>query len=155
MVNQQQLQAMMGCNALNVRRTMRAVTQLYDHALAQTGLRSTQLPILVTVCLNPGARVKDLADKMGMDPSSMVRNLRPLEREGLIELRQHESDGRARTAFITEAGQEKVTTAHGAWSGVQTRLRQALGGEWYTVREALSELGEAAREVARPEQRPA
>ena len=86
------------CNATALRKASRRVTQLYDAALEPTGLRSTQFAILVELAnwSTDPPTLAELADALAIDRSSLGHNLRPLEREGLIVLREGAEDRRRR-----------------------------------------------------------
>lgn len=135
------------CAALDVRRTMRTVTQLYDRMLAPIGLRSTQLPILVAAARAPGATVKQLAEGLLLESSSMVRNLAPLQTAGLLELRRGERDRRTRTVWLTEAGEQTLADARPVWRRAQRALIQRLGADWPVARQSLSQLRTAGRDA--------
>ena len=74
------------CACLQLRKATRVVTQLYDGALRPIGLRSTQLPILVTLAAHGPLSMTDLAESLVLDRTTLIRTLRPLQRRGLIEV---------------------------------------------------------------------
>jgi DNA-binding MarR family transcriptional regulator/GNAT superfamily N-acetyltransferase len=53
------------------------------------------------------ADVRDLRTRLGLDSGYLSRLLRSLEQQELIRVRAHPSDGRARIAELTEAGQRE------------------------------------------------
>src|SRR5262249_6501788 len=55
------------CACLNVRRAARAITQLYDEALAPSGVRITQFRLLIAIAVSGSAMLTDLARAVGMD----------------------------------------------------------------------------------------
>ena len=128
------------CAALNLRKATRIVTHLYDEALRPSGLRSTQLPILVTLAAHGALSVTDLADSLVLDRTTLIRTLRPLQRRGLIEVGR--DDGRrTRSAALTAAGHEAVAGAVPLWAQAQTRIMDELGTtESHDLRRALSRL---------------
>src|SRR5437667_9465203 len=71
------------CASFNFRRTARAVTSLYDIALEETGIRSTQFAILVGIAKNELVSVGPLADVLVLDSTTLTRSLRLLEKEAL------------------------------------------------------------------------
>ena len=86
------------CHATALRKASRRLTQLYDEALAPTGLRSTQYAIIGELT-DPTAEpptLNQLADALVMDRSGLGHSLRPLERDGLIRLQRSSADRRAR-----------------------------------------------------------
>ena len=114
------------CTSLQLRKANRLVTQLFDEALRPIGLRSTQLPILVTLAAHGALAVTDLADGLVLDRTTLIRNLRPLQRRGLIEVGR-EDGGRMRRAALTAAGHRAVAAAVPLWAKVQTRVTDELG----------------------------
>ena len=64
----------------------RAVTRAYDETLRPTGLRASQLSVLVAVGTGEAPSIAALAQVLGMDRSTLTRNLGPLETEGLVQV---------------------------------------------------------------------
>ena len=114
------------CACLQLRKTNRVVTQLYDEALRPIGLRSTQLPILVTLAAHGALSLTDLADRLVLDRTTLIRNLRPLQRRGLIEVGREEGK-RTHGAALTPAGHEAAAAAVPLWAKAQTRVMNELG----------------------------
>jgi DNA-binding MarR family transcriptional regulator len=88
----------------------RAVTRLYDDTLRSVGLRATQLAVLAAVAGDQVVSIAGLAKFMGMDRSTLTRNLAPLEREGLIQVGV-EGWRRSRTVEITKKGRSRLGEA--------------------------------------------
>src|SRR5947207_15934276 len=76
------------CACSNVRKAARAVTQLFDELLQPTGLRSTQFTLLVAVALLGEAPVMQLSRALVMDRTTLARNLKPPETQGLLPLEE-------------------------------------------------------------------
>ena len=74
------------CNCFAVRSAARHVTQLYDQLLAPAGLRVTQFSILAKLKRKGPLTINAPADEMVMDRTTLGRNIRPLERDGLISV---------------------------------------------------------------------
>src|SRR5262249_57713556 len=72
------------CACHKARTAARVVTRAYDEALRPVGLRATQLAVLVAVATDEAISINALAQVMGMDRTTLTRNLRPLEKEGLV-----------------------------------------------------------------------
>lgn len=140
------LEAVMAeCACLSLRKVTRAVTQLYDQKLRPTGLRSTQLPILVALGLHGPTNIGDLAEELVTDRTTLTRNLRPLVQRGLLEI--HEGDDR-RTRFVslTRSGQATVQQALPLWAEAQGHITQALNARRLErLRQELAELTEIVR----------
>src|SRR5215831_1865518 len=94
------------CACHRVRTAARAVTRAYDEALRPVGLRATQLSVLVAAAADDALSITALAKFMGMDRSTLTRNLRPLESDGLITVGV-EGWRRSRALNITKKGQAR------------------------------------------------
>ena len=113
------------CVCLKVRTAARAVTRVYDDALRPVGLRATQLSALVAVAASEAVSIAALSRLLGMDRSTLTRNLRPLEEKGLVALGP-EGHHRSRTLSITSKGEQLVRKALPLWEKTQGRLRDEL-----------------------------
>ena len=118
----------------------RAVTRLYDDTLRSVGLRATQLAVLAAVAGDEVVSIAGLAKFMGMDRSTLTRNLAPLEREGLIRLGV-EGWRRSRTVEITKKGRSRLREALPLWQTAQETLQRRLGmRRWGDIRADLDDL---------------
>lgn len=132
------------CACHKVRMAARAVTRAYDDALRPVGLRATQLAVLVAVANDGSMSITALAKLMGMDRSTLTRNLRPLEKEALIAVGL-EGWRRSRTLEITKKGQSRLRDALPYWERAQDSLRRKLGDHnWVNVHDCLDQLIRAA-----------
>lgn len=126
------------CVSLNLRKASRAMTQMYDEALKPAGLRTTQLPVLITLVATGPTTVNRLADDLVMDRTSLSRLLRPLVSRGLIKMVPGE-DRRKRELSITALGRESVAAARPLWDRVQNQVLERLGqGRWRDLMDNLS-----------------
>ena len=132
------------CACQKVRVAARAVTRAYDDALRPVGLRATQLAVLVAVGIEGAVSITALAKLMGMDRLTLTRNLRPLEREGLVAVGL-EGWRRSRTLEITNNGRTRLREALPHWKRAQDTLRRKLGDQnWTRVHDDLDQLISAA-----------
>ena len=132
------------CVCHRTRMAARAVTRLYDDILRSVGLRATQLAVLVAVGGDDVVSITALAKFMGMDRSTLTRNLAPLDREGLIRV-GNEGWRRSRTVEITKKGRGRLREALPLWEQAQAALRQKLGvRKWAVIRADLDDLIRAA-----------
>ena len=132
------------CACYHVRHAARVITRAYDEALKPVGLRGPQFSILTALKVAQDVSISRLAKHMGMDRSTMSRNLQPLEREGLVTV-SPEGRGQARSIAITEAGARRHDEAVPHWRQVQARAMAALGGDgvWPDLRQRLHRLDSA------------
>src|SRR5262250_1430032 len=95
------------CVCHKVRAAARSLTCAYDQALRPVRLRATQLAVLAGVGVDGSVSITALADRLAMDRTTLSRNLRPLEKEGLVNVGA-ESWRRSRTLEITEKGRSRL-----------------------------------------------
>lgn len=133
------------CACFKVRQAARRITKSYDEALKPIGLKVTQFTVLAAVTIEEGSlSLTELADKLGMERSTLSRNLRPLERRSLIKL-SPEGYRRTRTVEITEEGAQVFQDAIPLWRGAQEQFRQALGlDEWSAFHKQMQLIGKTA-----------
>jgi DNA-binding MarR family transcriptional regulator len=117
------------CNCFAVRSAARHITQLYDQYLAPVDLRTTQFSILSKLKRVGPLTINALASAMVMDRSTLGRNIRPLERKGLITSETSESDRRAKVLRLTAAGEQRLQAALTAWSRAQDRFESNFGSK--------------------------
>jgi DNA-binding MarR family transcriptional regulator len=133
------------CGCFNLRRTARAVTRFYDECLQQSGLRSTQFLILVTIQAEGTPTLPRLARVLDLDRSVVTRNLRPLERDGLV--RTIATQSRATTVELTPKGLKKLSDTLPLWEQAQGRLVDRMGKRrWSALIDDLSDVHRAAHE---------
>jgi DNA-binding MarR family transcriptional regulator len=117
------------CHCLALRQAARHVTQFYDRYLMQTGIRSTQYSILSKLARMDAPTVNALAEQMVMDRTTLGRNILPLERDGLIEIRRGREDRRSRELRLTRVGAARLRQATAAWEKAQRQFEKTFGGK--------------------------
>jgi len=133
------------CACFNARTAARAITELYDDALARSGLRINQFAILAAIHGQHGCSMQALAGELGLDPSTMTRVLRPLEESGLVAVGPGENR-RAKQLTLTDRGRRKLHDGQGLWANAQDDLRERLGTEIFDrLLDDLASLHEALR----------
>src|SRR5262245_42005937 len=120
------------CAAAALRRADRMVTQFYARDLASSGLEPTQFTLLTACEVAGDASITALADTLVMDRTTLARNLKPLEREGLVRVvvgdeQGGRSDRRVRVVQLTEQGREALRQALPLWEEAQARVVGGLG----------------------------
>jgi len=117
------------CNCLALRQAARHVTQFYDQCLAPAGLRTTQLSILTKLKRLGPLTINALARELVMDRTTLGRTMLPLERDGLIAIKDGTLDRRSKELHLTKAGAERHRVAGRLWSEAQTQFEATFGGE--------------------------
>jgi len=131
-----------GCTCLRARRMARQLTQAYDQALGSVGLTVNQFGLLAklygaTQNGSKGLPIGALADRLGMHPTTLTRDLKPLRAQDLIAEAVDASDRRVRAVIITGKGRAKLRKAVPSWRRAQKRLEAALGSD---VARALNDI---------------
>ena len=135
------------CHCAALRQATRQVTQLYDTALADTGLRVTQYSLLSALSRRGPSTVQELAGELVMDRSTLGHNLRPLERDGLVALGVDATDKRAKRLSLTAAGKQRLNAARPAWQKAQADFEARFGKpEAEVLRSLLSQAVASTRE---------
>lgn len=113
------------CVCGNLRMAARAVTSVYDRCLADSGVLTSQLAVLWAVSSADGMTVKQLATRIAMHETTLIRNLRILERQGWVAL-EVGSDRRQRIASLTRAGRSVFGKALVGWKKAQAEIAAVL-----------------------------
>ncbi|MGD9301857.1 MAG: MarR family transcriptional regulator [Desulfobacterales bacterium] len=126
------------CMGNRVRRAARVVANHYDKHLKPSGLKGTQFTLLNTIFMNPAANIGQLADILGLDRTTLNRNLKPLERKKLI-LSGSGKDPRTRTLKLTKEGTVTLQDALPYWLEAQSGVMATLD---YRIKRLMDDLGE-------------
>lgn len=117
------------CNCLAVRQAARYVTQLYDRHLAGSGLRTGQYGILAKLARHGPMTINELAAELVIDRTTLGRNIRPLQRDGLIAVTPGRTDRRVKELRVTAAGNQRFTETRQAWLEAQRSFEIGFGAE--------------------------
>jgi DNA-binding MarR family transcriptional regulator len=124
------LEKPLGCTCFKLRKLTRAMSRLYDQHLATVGLKTTQYSVLANAA-RAALPVAELADLLGVERTTLTRNLKPLVDAGWLQLNPG-ADSRQRIVTITADGRAKVEQAYVAWRRAQTEFETLMGRD--TVR---------------------
>ncbi len=135
------------CACASLRRAARAVTQLYDEVLRDTGLRTTQFTLLQVLATTGRIKQGRLGDLLSLDSTTLTRTLRPLVGKGWVRSAAGK-DRRERLYELAAAGRRELDRALPAWERAQQRLRKGLGGgRFERLQSVLLEVTAAARQA--------
>ena len=136
-----------GCTNFKTRQLSRLLSRHYDAELAAAGLKTTQYSLLGHVLHLGPIAPGELARQMGLDASTLTRNLQPLAAAGWL-VQDAGPDARTRSITITEAGRDKHAEAQRLWKGAQLRINTLLGAERVAALHTLIDDCTAALEAA-------
>ncbi|HEX4265340.1 MAG TPA: MarR family winged helix-turn-helix transcriptional regulator [Verrucomicrobiae bacterium] len=120
------------------------ITQFFDAQVRRDGLRPTQTPILRALDAKNGWSMAELSDWLGMDRTTLLRNLRPLQRDGLARAKGGGRGGLVKLE-ITEKGRIALTKMLPSWRSAQDKVVAILGKErWAAI---ISDLDEVATKL--------
>jgi DNA-binding MarR family transcriptional regulator len=119
--------ATLPCNAFALRSAARHLSQFYDGMLAPLGLRTTQFSILARLQASGPWSIHALAERLVMDRTTLGRNIRPLERDGLLVIGPDPRDRRSRALSITPKGVALLEDARRRWGQAQARFESSYG----------------------------
>jgi len=125
------------CLCFAARRVARTVTQFYDAQLRGTGLRTTQFTLLSYLILAGSAPINAVSDYLGVERTTLTRNLKPLLALGYIRVESGE-DRRVKLVSITSSGRAAAAGALPQWRKAQQAMSRRLRPA------ALQELAAAA-----------
>ncbi len=129
------------CNCTALRKATRRVSQLYDSALEPCGLRATQRAILNHIARSGSPPIGELADALVMDRGALTHNLKPLERDGFVDISVDPNDRRNRLIALTAAGRAKLAESEVLWARAQGGFEAAFGAaKSASLRKALEYL---------------
>lgn len=114
------------CHCINLRRVANAMTTMYDTFLAPTGLSVNQYSLLLNIDQLEMCSVSDLALCVGLERTTLVRTLKPLFDQALIEDISDVST-RNREIQITFKGKQLLAQGKPLWEKAQNKIEQKLG----------------------------
>ncbi len=116
------------------------MAQLYDAAFRPVGLAQTQFTLLVAIHLLEPVPITQLAQELLTDQTTITRNIKLLERRGLVTSNPGD-DRRIKLSSLTVEGQAVLEQALPLWEQAQSELRQHFGEQkWHTLLSLLSEV---------------
>lgn len=126
------------CACMNLRKTTRLIAQFYDQRLQKAGLKNTQFTLLVVLRQHAPVSITRLADLLGMDRTTLTRNVRVLKKEGLIHEEPGE-DARVRLLTLSEKGKDTITSAAPYWREAQSAFLKEFGADrWQVLKQELA-----------------
>ena len=113
------------CYCTNLRRSANAASDFYDSALKDTGLTIAQYYLLINLSRLQSANITHWAERVGLDRSTMVRNIKLLQSRNLIE----KTEGHGKTFTLSATGKKSLEEAVTVWNEAQKKIELFLGKE--------------------------
>lgn len=128
------------CLCLHMQRAARALARRFDEALRPTGLTNGQFSLLMALNRPEPPPLGPVARLLAMDRTTLTAALKPLAREGLVEIRTDPQDRRSRLLLLTAQGEARLALALPIWRATHRDVEKALPQEPGTLRATLAAL---------------
>jgi DNA-binding MarR family transcriptional regulator len=125
------------CVAFALRKSALTVGRIYSAQMAKAPLRGPLFSLMMTIRRTGPATISALAREVGLERTTLTRDLRSLERRGLIQISAGEAN--SKSVVLTKLGEQEVAKSLKYWQAAQTRVLEALGAErWERMRSDLA-----------------
>lgn len=118
--------AVESCAGWNGRAAARRISRFLDRRLEKAGLNTAQFGLMAEIASIEDDSLGALADRTGLEPSTLSRNLRILEADGLVEIALVERDQRRRAVWLTEKGLRRLEAGLPVWQDAHRALTKLL-----------------------------
>ena len=126
------------CLCLAAQRAARALARRFDEALRPVGLTSGQFSLLMSLNRPHPPTMGSVAALLAMDRTTLTANLKPLERQGFLQVLVDPQDRRSRLLSLTDAGRTVLAAAAPIWQRTHAEIEAPLGeGEADRLRAGL------------------
>jgi DNA-binding MarR family transcriptional regulator len=115
------------CNCFAIRQAARYVSQMYERHLTSVGITAAQFTVIAAIGRKPGVQMVELAEQMVMDRTTLVRALKPLQRDGLVEAAQESASSRAVGLRLTALGKDALVKGSAQWRAAQAEFEAKFG----------------------------
>jgi len=110
------------CAGVNVRLAARQISRFLEDRMRATDLSLAQFGLMTHIAAATDDTISALAERTGLEQSTLSRNLRALERRGLVEIAIVEQDLRRRLVWLTESGARRLESAMPVWKAAHAEL---------------------------------
>ncbi|MCJ8344514.1 MarR family winged helix-turn-helix transcriptional regulator [bacterium] len=133
------------CNGFRIRRIGRHISQLYDHALAEVGIKKTQFSLLAVLSNTGAITIQNLSKIVGAERTTLTRNLKILQRDHFVRSYSGD-DKRERFVELSEKGLDILEQAYPKWKKVQDRVNEVLGDDKEIFKEIVEKLTDITKD---------
>jgi DNA-binding MarR family transcriptional regulator len=125
------------CVAFNLRKASQAVSRVYAREMQDSPLRGPLFALMMTIYRRGSATITALAEDIGLDRTTLTRNLKPLEQKGLIQIERLTANRKEIT--LLPEGEAAVHAALKCWRKAQAKVVRQLGEErWDRMKDDLT-----------------
>ncbi|WP_113464366.1 MarR family winged helix-turn-helix transcriptional regulator [Brucella intermedia] len=126
------------CLCLHVQRAARALARRFDDALRPVGLTNGQFSLLMSLNRPVPPPMKPVAELLAMDQTTLTAALKPLQRQGWVEIIVNPDDRRERLLQLTPEGKATLAAAVPIWKATHLDIeKQLVNGNGDEVRRNL------------------
>ncbi|HEX3379579.1 MAG TPA: MarR family transcriptional regulator [Paraburkholderia sp.] len=123
------MEALLDDDCFAIRQAARHVSQIYDRHLSNVGLTITQFSLLGRLKRTGPMTMKQIAEAMRMQRTTLVRTIQPLRRDGLVSSEALGADARTLLISLTAEGEQRLTAGRTHWYAAQAEFEQRFGEE--------------------------
>jgi DNA-binding MarR family transcriptional regulator len=123
------MEALLDDDCFAIRQAARHVSQIYDRHLANVGLTITQFSLLGRLKRTGPMTMKQIAEAMRMQRTTLVRTIQPLRRDGLVSSEALGADARALLISLTAEGEQRLNAGRAHWHTAQAEFEHRFGEE--------------------------
>lgn len=120
------------CVCFNLRRITRIVTQYFDAEMRRHGIRSTQGTLLAALHATGTSTMAELSEILGMERTTLLRNLQPLQRDGFVNIEGGGQGGHVELS-LSAKGHKQIEKLTPAWESAQSTAVRVLGEERWSA----------------------
>ena len=129
------------CLCLHTQRAARRLARRFDEALRPFGLTHGQFSMMNGLNRPTPPLMRDIADLLAMDRTTLTAALKPLERRGLVVVTPDDRDRRGRRVALTTFGMAALAQAVPVWCAVHAQIDAGLpDGDPAAFRQGLAAL---------------
>lgn len=115
------------CYCIALRKAERRLTSVYDDALRPVGVNIAQFGLMRTIEREAPVSLSTIGRLADLDRSTVGRNVKVLERKGLVKT-HHGEDQREAMVVLTARGRNVLIEGEKLWDEAQKTVEKTLGG---------------------------
>ena len=115
-----------GCLCLHLQRAARALARRFDDAFRPFGVTNGQFSILMSLNRPFAPRIGEVAELLAMDGTTLTAAVKPLQRDGLLDVSVDPTDRRSRRLHLTDAGREVLRHTLPLWRSIHAEIEAEL-----------------------------